>query len=392
MTRSTWGSLLKVSALTGLLSAGVAAAGCSEERDETKDQVVTQYVAIVRASYDDSIAGAKALRTAIADLVKEPSQKTLDAARKAWIDSRPAYLQTEAYRFYNGPIDFEPDDGSDEEPGPEGRINAWPLDENFIDYVANTTPEGPRVLRNGIINDRTTFPALSKQTLIDQNENGGEANIATGYHAIEFLLWGQDTNANGPGARPFTDYVAPQMGGDLDADRRRQYLSLAADLLVDDLQSVRDAWNDGEPYLKTFLANNKDRSLQDVLTGINSMAKEELAGERLQPAYDYGDQEDEHSCFSDNTLNDMKYDLVGISNVYLGQYGDLDGPGLQDLVKKADPQLDGRILSLLKKAKEAIDKIPAPFDQTIREENPRSLRLAIDALNELQASLAKIPL
>jgi putative iron-regulated protein len=383
MIGSTWRSLLKASALTGLVA--IAAVGCSDGRDETKDKVIAQYVAIVRASYDDSISGAKALRAAIADLVKEPSQKTLDAARTAWIDSRPAYLQTEAYRFYQGPIDFEPTDDS-EEGGPEGRINAWPLDENFIDYVAGE--DG----RKGIINDRKAFPEITKQTLIDQNEKGGEANIASGYHAIEFLLWGQDTNNDGPGTRPFTDYAAGQAGADPDADRRRQYLGLAADLLIEDLSRVRDAWNDGEPYLKAFLANQNDDSLEAIVTGITALAGEELAGERLQPAYDYGDQEDEHSCFSDNTLNDMKYDLVGIKNVYLGQYGDLDGPGLQDLVRKADPQLDTRIQAQLKAAKDAIDRIPAPFDQTIKEENPRTLRAAIDALNELHSSLAKIPL
>lgn len=380
MTRTSWRSLLKVSALTGLLC--LAGLGCSEGRDEAKDEVIAQYVAIVRASYDDSIAGAKALRSAISELVKEPSQKTLDAARKAWIDSRPAYLQTEAYRFYEGPID-DPDEG------PEGRINAWPLDEIFIDYVVN--PMGGAPLRKGIINDRKTFPEITKQTLIDQNEEGGEANISTGYHAIEFLLWGQDMNDAGPGNRPYTDYVAGQTGGDVDADRRRQYLSLAADLLVEDLTSVRDAWNDGKPYLKEFLANAKNQSMVNIITGIAYLTKDELAGERIQPAYDYGDQEDEHSCFSDNTPADMKYDLMGIKNVYFGQYGDLDGMGLEDLVKKADSQLDARIKSQLKDAERAIMAIPAPFDQTIKEDPPRSLRVAIDALNELNASLVKIP-
>lgn len=366
------------------LVAGLALFGCGDDTvgSEQKNAVIKQYVEILRQNYDDSISDAKKLRAAVNDLIEKPSVDTLAAAREAWIASRPSYLQTEAYRFYEGPID-DPDTGL------EGQINAWPLDEAFIDYVKN--PKTNQIERKGIINDRAAFPVITQEVLIAQNENGGEENISTGYHAIEFLLWGQDFSATGPGDRPYTDYVGGTASPDPDSDRRRQYLIAVTDLLISDLQTTRDAWDDGQPYLKKFLANVKNLSVKDMITGISYLTSDELAAERIRPAYESGDQEDEHSCFSDNTPNDMKYDLVGIQNVYYGRYKDDDGIGLEDLVKAADSALDLKIKAGFSDAAAALEAIPKPFDQAIKDPaSLRKVRAAIDALDALHDSLSKL--
>src|SRR4029079_5299293 len=65
------------------------------------------------------------------------------------------------------------------------------------------------------------------------------SNVATGWHAIEFLLWGQDLNGTGPGAgnRPATDY-------DLKActhgncDHRADYLRASTSLLMEDWKKM----------------------------------------------------------------------------------------------------------------------------------------------------------
>lgn len=359
-----------------------ALAGCGGEgRDPAKDAVVAQYVKLVRASYDDSIAGAKTLRETINALVTEPSQKTLDAARKAWLDARPAYLQTEAFRFYDGPIDAADD-------GREARLNGWPLDEAFIDYARG--PMAGTTIRLGIINDRQTFPDLNRAALIAENGAAGERDIVTGYHAIEFLLWGQDVSDTGPGNRPFSDFVAGTGAQDPDADRRRQYLKLVVELLVEDLTDVREQWNDGAPYLREFLANADDSSLRKIIRGIGSLTKNELVEKRLRPATEPQDQEYEQSRFSDSTNQDMTFSLLGVENVYLGRYGDDDGKGLEDLVRLADAELDGQIKTQLEAAIAAVAAIPKPYDQAIKSE-PRKLREALRTLEELNASLIKIP-
>jgi putative iron-regulated protein len=375
-------SLFPTFPLRAALPLVAALAGCGGDgRDPAKDAVVTQYVKIVRASYDDSLAGAKTLRDTINDLVTEPSQKTLDAARKAWVAARPAYLQTEAFRFYAGPIDAA-------ENGREARLNAWPLDESFIDYVAG--PAGAAPTRIGVINDRKTFPDLSKEVLIGENGAAGERDIVTGYHALEFMLWGQDVSATGPGNRPFSDFVAGTGALDPDADRRRQYLKLVVELLVEDLSYVREQWNEGAPYLRAFLANADDSSLQKVVRGITLLTRNELVEKRLRPATEPQDVEHEQSRFSDTTDQDMTFDLLGIENVYLGRYGDDDAKGLDDLVRVADSELDTQIKAQLGAAAAALEAIPKPFDQAIKNE-PRKLRDALRALEELHGSLSKVP-
>lgn len=380
---------LSVPALTRIcmipLALSLLLGGCGDDNtaDGTRQAVIRQYVAIVRRSYDDAIEGAKKLRTAIDELIQKPSADSLEAARQAWVESRPAYLQTEAYRFYEGPID-DPQDGL------EGRIDAWPLDEAFIDYARNASTNA--LERKGIVNDRAKFPVITAEVLVAQNKNGAPANIATGYHAIEFLLWGQDVSATGPGSRPYTDFVGGSASPDPDSDRRRQYLIAVSDLLIQDLQTTRDAWDDGQPHLNKFLANVGNKSLKDMITGMSFLAGEELAARRLRPAYDSKDQEDEHSCFSDNTHNDLKYDLVGIQNVYLGRYGLDDGLGFEDLLKAQDPALDIRIKTGIADAEAALSAVPVPFDQAIRGDaaSLRKVRDAIDKLDALHDSLQLI--
>ena len=200
---------------------------------------VSNYSAIVLASYADSVATATTMNDALAELVANPSNTSLGAAKDAWLASRIPYLQTEVYRFYEGPIDNEED-------GPEGLINAWPLDEHYIDYVDGD-------LTAGMINDLNI--TIDAATLEAANEDGGDANIATGYHAVEFLLWGQDLSEDGPGNRPFTDYATGAGATAENQDRRGLYLTTVGTMLVDHLTAVHAQWEEGAEYRTEFEAD-----------------------------------------------------------------------------------------------------------------------------------------
>src|SRR5262245_20994344 len=164
-----------------------------------KQSVVSDYAALVLASYEDALAGTRALETSIEAFLDAPGVATLNRARRAWIEARVPYTQTEAYRFYDGPIESV-----------EGLVNAWPIDENLIDYVDGDAEAG-------IINHPERYPAITSELIVSLNEKGGEKNITAGFHAIEFLLWGQDLNDDGPGQRSSRDYAD---GGAAHADRR----------------------------------------------------------------------------------------------------------------------------------------------------------------------------
>ncbi len=334
-------------------------------------EVIANYGGVVHQGYADSLAEATSLKTAVDAFVADPNDQTLEAAKQAWLKARDPYGQTEVFRFYGGPIDIEPG-------GPEGQLNAWPMDEAYVDYV-----EGD--LAAGIINDPVAYPDLSAQVLADMNGVGGEENVSTGYHAVEFLLWGQDLAPDGPGARPFTDYVDAEH-----ADRRGLYLQLVSDLIVEDLSGLVDAWGErGDSFRSQFTGLSTDEALTNILLGMGSLSGAELAGERMTVAFDTQDQEDEHSCFSDNTHRDILNNQLGIQNVYLGRYGSVSGKGLTDLVADLDPDLDRKLRDQLEASVAAIEAIPAPFDQAIIH-NREQVQAAIDALRAQTQTIVEV--
>jgi len=331
----------------------------------TPQSVIENYANILYANYTDTADAAQRLAVAIDELVAQPNQVTLDTAKAAWLAARPIYQQSEIGRFYDGPID-NPDNSN-----PEGRINAWPLDESYIDYVTGNAAAG-------IINMPEAFPILNAEVIRGLNEQGGESNIASGWHAIEFLLWGQDLNVDGPGRRPYTDYVVGPGGTASNQQRRGEYLKVIAAMLADDLRSVANTWGPGGANFRLqFLAQDPQVALSQIVTGIGTLSGFELSNERMAVALETQDQEDEHSCFSDNTHVDHRYDQIGIMNVYYGRYGTIDGPGLEDLVRAADASLDQQIRTAFQTSLDAIYTIPIPFDQAVQGADTAPGRQAI---------------
>jgi putative iron-regulated protein len=312
--------------------------------------VAAHYAALVHANYSDTLAAAKDMQSAIAEFVKAPSAEGLEKARKAWLDAREFYGQTEAFRFYGGPID--------DDKGLEGQINAWPLDEAYVDYVTGKP-------KAGMVNNPKF--KITKAALIKANERGGEENISAGWHAIEFLLWGQDQSETGPGQRSFEDYVK---GKGENAERRAQYLSTATELLVDDLSAMATAWAPGAKNYRAKFEKGGKESVRKIIVGLGSLSRGELAGERMEVALNSQDQEDEHSCFSDNTHRDVVTNARGIQNVWLGQYtrrdgSQLQGPGVRDLVAARNPALAEKTSAQLAASVAGAEAIPAPFDRAI---------------------------
>ena len=331
--------------------AAVIVAGCqtSGPDDELKEEVVANYATGVHYLYSKSLASAVALDGAIDRFLADPTPAHLEAAKRQWLTARDDYGHTEAFRFYDGPIDHP-------ENGPEGLINAWPLDESYIDYVEGNPTAG-------VINNPGEFPVIDADLLVSLNEVGGEENVATGWHAIEFLLWGQDMNANGPGARPVEDYTS-----NANADRRSTYLAVASDVMVGHLQDMANAWAPGQSnYRASFVAADADDSIQKIITGIGELSRGELAGERMTVAFEERSQEDEHSCFSDNTVADIVANARGIQMVYHGEYGGVSGPGIDALISAGDEEMADKLTAQIRNSVNSATNIPSPFDQHLME-------------------------
>ncbi|PTM97464.1 imelysin family protein [Mycoplana dimorpha] len=358
--------------------------------------IVAHYVEVAHAKFTDSLAAAKELAVAVDQLIADPNDETLTAARTAWIKARVPYQQTEVYRFGNAVVDEW-----------EGKVNAWPLDEGLIDYVdasyGSESEENALFVANVIANptiridgkevDATKLtPEFLAGTL--QEAGGVEANVATGYHAIEFLLWGQDLNGTGPGAgkRPATDFDTKNCTGG-NCERRAAYLKAATGLLVADLGEMVAQWAPQGGAAKTVSADPK-AGLSAILTGMGSLSYGELAGERMKLGLMLHDSEEEHDCFSDNTHNSHYYDAVGIRSAYTGEYvrpngTRLTGPSLSELVAAKDAALDAEMKAKLDTTIAAMQAMVKraetveAYDQMIGEGNAEgnaTVQAAIDGL------------
>ncbi|MFV3318867.1 imelysin family protein [Pseudomonas sp. NY15374] len=409
-------------ASASLLAIAIALAGCGEGKDDkaaapqaqapaastaaapgavdeaAAQAVVKHYAEMVHAVYSDSLSTAKQLQTAIDAFLAKPNDETLKAAMDAWVASRVPYLQSEAFRFGNTIIDDW-----------EGQVNAWPLDEGLIDYVDKSYEHAlgnPAANANIIANpeiqvgeDKVDVKEITPEKLASLNELGGsEANVATGYHAIEFLLWGQDLNGTGPGAgnRPASDYLEGQGATGGHNDRRRAYLKAVTDLLVSDLEEMVGNWapNVADNYRASLEAEPVKDGLRKMLFGMGSLSLGELAGERMKVSLEANSPEDEHDCFSDNTHWSHFYDAKGIRNIYLGEYtrpdgSKVSGPSLSSLVAKIDPATDATLKADLQDTEAKIQVIVdhalkgEHYDQLIAADNAAGNQVVRDAIAAL---------
>jgi putative iron-regulated protein len=350
------------------------------------------YLQIGEASYQDSVAGVEQLSQAVDALLAAPSPESLSAAQQAWLGARSAYAQSEVFRFYDGPIDQV-----------ELLVNTWPIDEGYVESE-------PDAAVLGLVQDVQHYPELSAELLAKLNGQGGETAISTGYHVIEFLLWGRDENAAGPGQRSYRDFVveargsareqnsererpsrkqapsraAPEPAGEaLLALRRGQYLKSAVALLLRNLREVHAAFMPAPGnYRAQFASAAPAAGLYWALKGMAKLSGPELSGERLTVPYETKSQENEHSCFSDSTQRDLWANALGVENVCLGRYrrddgSEIRGVGICAVVQRAQPALGQALTAQVSESVRATRAIPAPFDQAILGADSAPGRVAI---------------
>ncbi len=395
-------TLLARSVATTFLFAGTSAFAV----DVTKQQVVEHYADLAHAVFADSLSTAKDLNKSIDAFLAAPSEANFEQVKQAWLTSRVPYQQSEVFRFGNAIVDDW-----------EGQLNAWPLDEGLIDYVssdyqAELGNEGATA--NVIANTEITIGAtkldvakITPELIAELNEVGGsEANVASGYHAIEFLLWGQDLNGtkSGAGERLYTDFVAGEQCTNGNCERRGEYLQAAAELLVQDLEWMEKQWSaqQSENYRQQLLSESAENGLRKMLFGMGSLSLGELAGERMKVALEANSTEDEHDCFSDNTHNSHYYNEQGIYNVFTGSYqkvdgSKLEGPSIYALVAEKDQKAADEIQKQFNSTLEQVGQLVSSaeendqhFDQLIAAGNTQGNALVNKTILSLVAQTASI--
>jgi putative iron-regulated protein len=341
-------------------------------REMVTKAVVAAYAAHVHAEYAASREAAERMRAAVRAFCDAPSEEALARARETWVDARVIYGRTEVFRFGNGPIDTT-------RGGTETLINAWPVDEEYIE------PADPAA-KTGIIRDLVKYPSLGRAVLRLHNQRGGETHVCTGWHPIAFMLWGQDLSETGPGARPASDFLDASSPH---AARRREYLLEITDMLCEDLVRLEKAWApDAENHRMRFLAE-PDRSMRSIITGPSLLVGFEMSGERLAVPLETRDQEEEHSCFSDTTHIDFTANIKGVDAVLRGR----GGPGVIEVVRTVDAARASSLAAALTVAYKAVHEMPVPFDNAIRaaegSEQRARMQAALEALETLGEEIAR---
>lgn len=386
----------------------------AQPEQQTPTALLTTYSDLAAKLYGDSLADAKKLQTAINAFAAKPDEAGLDAAKKAWLQARESYGVTEIFRLSQGPIDAEEGWVSKTYGNLESQINAWPLDEHMIDY---TTDEHGKRTHGNIIDSTGSFTPggedakaiditeLTAEALTDLNENGGEANVTTGYHAIEFLLWGQDQDYDNmiadkithgamvAGQRPLSDFTT-----DKHAARRLAYLQAATNKLVADLETVNKAWSSDGIYRAALSSQltggdadkniESKTALKNIFVGMGTFIKSELANERIAVAVLTPSEEDEHSCFSDNTHRDIAQNFQGFKDVLFGTYqgkklGAAPFDALSSEEKTALNDLIGEIDKRIAKIDE-LARTSMHFDYQIQPQNTAEVQNIVSLKNELR--------
>jgi putative iron-regulated protein len=174
------------------------------------------------------------------------------------------------------------------------------------------------------------------------------------------------------------------------------------------LLDLKNTWAVGGEYRTLFDALDVNIALSQLVFGAKFIAGEELSTERMvAPVYSIeginnSGQEMEHSCFSDNTHNDIYDNTVGVLNVVYGRYGSLNGASFYDLVLQQSPTRAAALdaaANVVETKILAIKNNSKPFDLLIVKENSTNpgpvmdgVQALYDLANEISASADAIGL
>jgi putative iron-regulated protein len=314
------------------------------------DDEIEAYADMAQARYAEAAAAAKLLRKACDTLLKAPSEINMSTARTAWIAARKPYMQGEAFRFYDGPIEKL-----------EGAVNEAPITPSVIDDWIS----------------RSKAP-ITVKALAKANQKSAEHDVTTGYHAIEYLLWGAD------GKRPYTEYSK----GTVENDRRRAMLLATTSKLQSDLGQLSSQWSKAnrKSYRAKFLKLPEREALGRMVNGMAILAGKELPRDRIETPLAGKDPHDEQSDFSNTTTADFVSGVEGLAMLWRG-----DGKfrGLAGLVKsrKAEvaTQVDAALADLEAKSK----ALPNPWDVVFAKDATSPERKSADDFSSSLKALAE---
>lgn len=285
-------------------------------------ELMLNYLQQIESDYSTVEVTIKTLQTEIEGFIQQTDVITMDRARDAWLIAHSAYELTSLHRHFANLVLTQQDKLTLNQL--QYQINHWPVLPGYIDYV-DGYPD------SGIVHDMNVV--LELDSLREQHGFFDVSEASLGFHVIEYLLWGSNTN-NDP-LRPASDYLlTTQLSADqanngfeldqLSNNRRRRFLAIAAQALLEDFQLLRTLWSENTLLFQRRVegAESADyvssRELLSVFAeSITTVLKEDLLLRSLYPMLNGDFTDSMQSPFSHSTVNTVSSQLNGLERLLL---------------------------------------------------------------------------
>ena len=279
-------------------------------------KLVDVYLLQIQIDFDVVDSNLMGLGLLIDDFLASPNTETMTAARIAWLNAHSSYELTALHRYFARLV------------LPEGeslalfqmqyRLNHWPILPGYIDYV-DGYPD------SGIVHDINV--TMDRPGLQEQHGAFDLAEAALGFHVLEFLLWGENKEMGR--LRPASDYdsssvlsALQQENGfalsQLSNNRRREYLRIVSQALIDDFHSLQQLWANGvAPFREKLISLQSTEILSLLVEAATTMLTEGMLVSSLYPLLN-GDYSDSiQSPYSHSTQNAISAQLFGVERLLL---------------------------------------------------------------------------
>jgi len=293
--------------------------------------------------YSKLTDAAVSLNGAITTLNSTTTDANLLVTQTAWKNIRHVWEQCEG--FLIGPVE-----ANDYDPN----IDTWPTDYTQMDSL------------------------LASSNDLELADIQSLPQSLRGFHPIEYIIFGEN------GARK---------ANELDARKKQYLVSLAADLLYNNVQPLYQSWtaapvNYGETVLKAGNGSNEYATRLDFfldVVGENGMSGicGEVGSGKMKEPFDSKDPKLCESPYSGNTSIDFRDNIIGLQSVYLGLSG---GKGLKDLVAAKNKNLDNQIQRQITAAINSFSNITDPFEKAIIDQRVQ-VQQTMSQLETLQSLL-----
>lgn len=334
----------------------------------------------VYTQMSEALSRAQELDSIITSLLHHPNPGALEEAQAAWIKAYSAYVKVS---FFSTVPRFEKPqfrEQNDTYARIEERIDSWPIEPGYIDYL-------PLYPLSGIVNDLTL--KINEEDVSAQHGFSDMRFASLGFHPIEFLLFGENGKRSAKDFIPqensievvsadtavkedetddlnqteadidnkeIHDHVHVEIDGPQNHNRRRDYLRLLSALVVKNLQKLTDRWEPAHGYYakqwRQPQSSQQLASLTLVYQALVDSIQNTLLEKHFAVLLNQKQVDDLRSPFSNQDVNNMHDLLVGIESLFNMESGFISA------IKEQDAESADKMTAIFKRLLRDMSKLP----------------------------------